>query len=75
MPMNIITLNIYNDSAKNEILEFLKKFKPQEAEIRLKVETVSHTENKVTEHPFFGMINNYQETIEDTMSRLRGSRY
>jgi hypothetical protein len=32
--MEIITLNIYTDTAKQEILGFLKKFKPQDAEIK-----------------------------------------
>lgn len=67
--MNIITLNIYTNTAKHEILEFLKKFKPQEAEIR------QETVNNVREHPFFGMVSDNQETVEETISRLRGTRY
>jgi len=67
--MSIITLNIYTNTAKHEILEFLKKFKPQEAEIR------QETVNNVREHPFFGMVSDNQETVEETISRLRGTRY
>ncbi len=67
--MEVITLNIYNDTAKNEILGFLKKFKPQEAEIQL---TAAIPEkNQVTTHPFFSMF----KDAEETMSRLRGARY
>jgi len=69
--MDIITLNIYNDTAKQEILGFLRKFKPQEAEVKL--ETLAT--NKVKAHPFFGMAKDTQESVEETMSRLRGSRY
>ena len=67
--MDIITLNIYTDTVKNEILEFLEKFKSQEAEIQFKSVT------NVTEHPFFGMIKDTKETVEESMCRLRGSRY
>lgn len=67
--MNVITLNIYTNTAKHEILEFLKKFKPQEAEIR------QETVNNVREHPFFSMVSDNQETVEETISRLRGTRY
>lgn len=71
--MNVITLNIYTNTAEHEILEFLKKFKPQEAEIRQ--ETVVSTANNVRAHPFFGMMSAHQETVEETISRLRGTRY
>jgi hypothetical protein len=71
--MDIITLNIYNDAAKQEILSFLRKFKPQEAEIKL--ETAKAPASKIKTHPFFGMIKESRETVEETMSRLRGSRY
>jgi hypothetical protein len=71
--MEVITLNIYNDTVKNEILGFLKKFKTNEAEIQLK--TAAPVKNQVTAHPFFGMLNESQETVEETMSRLRGARY
>lgn len=71
--MNIITLNIYSDSAKHEILEFLKKFNPQEAEI--KQEVTNKSINTLKNHPFFGMSKNNQETVEETISHLRGSRY
>jgi len=71
--MEVITLNIYNDTVKNEILGFLKKFKPQEAEIQLKV--AMSVKNQVTAHPFFGMLKETEETVEETMSRLRGARY
>jgi hypothetical protein len=71
--MDIITLNIYTDTAKNEILGFLKKFKPQEAEIQLTA--AMPVKNQVTAHPFFGMLKDTEETVEETMSRLRGARY
>ena len=71
--MDIITLNVYTDTAKNEILGFLKKFKSQEAEIQLKA--AMPVTSKVTAHPFFGMMKDAQETVEETISRLRGSRY
>jgi hypothetical protein len=71
--MDIITLNIYNDTARQEILNFLRKFKPQEAEI--KIETAKAPAGKIKAHPFFGMIKESQETVEEAMSRLRGSRY
>jgi hypothetical protein len=71
--MEVITLNIYNDTVKNEILGFLQKFKPQEAEIQF---TAAIPEkNQVTAHPFFGMLKETEETVEETMSRLRGARY
>ncbi len=73
--MDIITLAIYNDTAKQEILGFLKKFKPQEAEIRIETEKRPKTNNKIKTHPFFGMTQNSQETVAETMSRLRGPRY
>ena len=71
--MDIITLNIYTDTAKAEILSFLKKFKPQEAEIKHE-KAVPSTSN-VAAHPFFGMLKESRETVEETMSRLRGPRY
>lgn len=71
--MEVITLNIYNDTVKNEILGFLKKFKPQEAEIHLTA--AMPVTNQVTTHPFFGMLKDTEETVEETMSRLRGARY
>lgn len=71
--MEVITLNIYNDTVKNEILGFLQKFKVNEAEIQLK--TATPVKNQVTAHPFFGMLKETEETVEETMSRLRGARY
>jgi hypothetical protein len=71
--MEVITLNIYNDTAKNEILGFLKKFKSNEAEIQLK--TATPAKSQVTAHPFFGMLKETEETVEETMLRLRGARY
>lgn len=71
--MEVITLNIYNDTVKNEILGFLKKFKSNEAEIQLKAITPMKTQ--VTTHPFFGMLKDTEETVEETMARLRGARY
>jgi hypothetical protein len=71
--MEVITLNIYNDTVKNEILGFLKKFKANEVEIQLK--TATPVINQVTAHPFFGMLKESQETVEETMARLRGARY
>ena len=71
--MEVITLNIYNDTVKNEILGFLKKFKPQEAEIQLTA--AMPVKNPVTAHPFFGMSKDTEETVEETMARLRGARY
>ncbi len=72
--MDIITLNIYNAATKNEILGFLKKFKPQEAEIKHE-HVMPAAAKSVTAHPFFGMIKDGRETVEETMSRLRESRY
>lgn len=63
--MEVITLNIYNDTVKNEILGFLTKFKPQEAEIQITA-TMPVT-NQVTAHPFFGMLKESQETVEETI--------
>jgi hypothetical protein len=71
--MNIITLNVYSDTAKHEILEFLKKFNSQEAEI--KQEITNKPLSNLRNHPFFGMSKNNQETVEETLSHLRGSRY
>jgi len=71
--MEVITLNIYNDTVKNEILGFLKKFKPQETEIQLTA--AMPVKNQVTAHPFFGMSKDTEETVEETMARLRGARY
>lgn len=71
--MEVITLNIYNDTAKNEILGFLKKFKSNEAEIQLTA--AIPVTNQVTAHPFFGMLKDTEETVEEPMSRLRGARY
>ena len=71
--MEVITLNIYNDTVKNEILGFLKKFKPQEAEIQLTATML--VEEQVMKHPFFGMLKNTEETVEETTLRLRGARY
>ena len=70
--MDIITLNIYTDAAKAEILGFLKKFKPQDAEFKYEAEPSA---SSVTAHPFFGMLKDNRETVEETMSRLRGPRY
>ncbi len=72
--MDIITLNIYIDATKNEILGFLKKFKPQEAEIKHKY-VIPAAAGSVTAHPFFGLIKDSRETVEEIMSGLRGSRY
>jgi len=74
-----ITLVIYDETTKQEIFEFLKKFKPQEAELKVKiqyfeVETVE-VQTSIEKHPFFGMVVEKHESVEETMNRLRGNRF
>ena len=67
--MEIITLTIHSEDAKQEILDFLEKFNPKDAELQFE------SNQKVQKHHFFGMTINNKESVNETINHLRNVRY
>jgi hypothetical protein len=73
--METVILTIYDETAKQEIFDFLKKFKPQQPELKLKIRNLETETTKIQisieQHPFFGMAVKQQESVQETMNRLK----
>jgi len=69
--METVILTIHDETTKQEIFEFMKKFNTQEAELKFEV---SPQNQEIEKHPFFGMVVDECESVEETTNRLRDVR-
>lgn len=64
----------------NDVLKALERNEKVSVKYRGKIKGIIFPKQDlkqmaVNEHPFFGMIKNDEETVEQVMKKLRGSRY